>query len=98
MFTFYTYIQIDKDRLKFVKWLVMRGELAVSRIQSIKCQKTFMGLATDVDIYFLTESNTLSHNTVGTLEGYGNDAVREIVNQLLKVNPSITLDARSETI
>jgi hypothetical protein len=96
LFTVFTYIAVDKKELKSVKWLFMRTSILVSRIQSIRCQKSFVGLVTNVDVFYVNEGGQLSHTTIGTVEAYGAATISKILNELLKVNTSIKLDESAE--
>ncbi len=96
--TFFTYIALDDKKIKALKWLFSRTKILVSQIESIRCQKSFVGLFTDINISYLNQAGELHESSVGTLEAYGDQTVGEIFAKLVEANPSIKFDTRAEAL
>src|SRR5438270_7176002 len=86
LFTFFTYIVINEKEFRSVTWLFMRTSILISHIRSIRLQKTFVGLATNVDVLYTNVEGKLSYKTIGTVEAYGAATISKVLNELLKVN------------
>jgi hypothetical protein len=93
-----TYIEVETNKIKIVKFLIFRNSISISNIESLKYRSLGNRSLDGITIHYKTKHGLSMSAVFGSIGAYGEKQISSIVDQISKLNPSIEVEEKLRSL
>jgi hypothetical protein len=93
-----TYVKFEGTKLEIVKVFLSRNNIDIRNIKTLKYRAFGTASLDRINIEYTTDAGSNRTATLGSINAYGEKQISSIVNEIIKLNPSVQVDERVRSL